>query len=100
MSVVKRFPPFCGIRSHYAPAHLRSALDTMLCLRVVVPNLCLPHAHYHHLKHLNHDIIEGGLIPYECGAIRVPDGSGLGVRLHRDKLCEYRELYQRLGSYP
>jgi glucarate dehydratase len=37
---------------------------------------------------------------YEDGAIRVPDGPGLGVKLNRDKLREYSELYQRLGGYP
>jgi len=30
----------------------------------------------------------------------VPDGPGLGVKLNRDKLEEYSELYKRLGAYP
>jgi len=34
------------------------------------------------------------------GAIRVPDGPGLGVKLNREKLREYHELYRRLGGYP
>ena len=37
---------------------------------------------------------------YEDGAIRVPEGPGLGVRLNREKLREYSELYRRLGGYP
>jgi len=37
---------------------------------------------------------------YECGSIQVPPGPGLGVKLNRDKLREYSELYKRLGSYP
>src|SRR5688500_20367594 len=48
-------------------------------------------AHYHHVVD---DIIEGGKFKYEDGAIRVPDGPGLGVRLDRDKLARYAELYQ------
>ena len=39
-------------------------------------------AHYHHLAD---DIIEGGKLKYEDGAIAVPDGPGLGVRLDRDE---------------
>jgi glucarate dehydratase len=37
---------------------------------------------------------------YEDGAIAVPDGPGLGVRLDRDKLKQYSELYKELGNYP
>ena len=73
-------------------------LATMLHLGAVIPNLSFAaDAHYHHLTD---DIIEGGLMPYENGAIAVPDGPGLGVKLNREKLREYSELYQRLGGYP
>ena len=59
----------------------------MLHLGAVIPNLSFAaDAHYHHLTD---DIIEGGLMTYEEGAIRVPDRPGLGVRLNRDKLAEY-----------
>jgi glucarate dehydratase len=37
---------------------------------------------------------------YEDGAIRVPEGPGLGVKLNREKLAEYSELYKELGGYP
>ncbi len=37
---------------------------------------------------------------YEKGAIAVPQGPGLGVKLNREKVREYSELYQRLGGYP
>jgi glucarate dehydratase len=30
----------------------------------------------------------------------VPDAPGLGVKLDREKLAEYSELYNRLGGYP
>jgi glucarate dehydratase len=36
---------------------------------------------------------------YEGGAIAVPTGPGLGVKLDYDKLGEYRELYRRMGNY-
>ena len=85
-----------GVAVH-SSGELGIQLATMLHLGAVIPNLSFAaDAHYHHLTD---DIIEGGLMRYEGGAIRVPDGPGLGVRLNRDKLAEYHELYQRLGGY-
>jgi glucarate dehydratase len=49
---------------------------------------------------LTDDVIQGSLMRYENGAIRVPDQPGLGVKLDREKVREYSELYQRLGGYP
>jgi glucarate dehydratase len=46
------------------------------------------------------DVIVGGLMSYQNGSIAVPTEPGLGVRLDRDKLRQYSELYKRLGSYP
>ena len=86
-----------GVAVH-SSGELGIQLATMLHLGAVLPNLTFAaDAHYHHLTD---DIIEGGLMRYECGAIRVPAGPGLGVRLNRDKLGEYAELYKRLGGYP
>ena len=71
--------------------------------RCCISEPCLPNlsfaadAHYHQLTD---DIIEGGLMKYENGAIRVPTGPGLGVKLNRDKLRQYAELYKKLGNYP
>ncbi len=91
----KRFSS--GVAVH-SSGELGIQLATMLHLGAVMPNLSFAaDAHYHHLTD---DIIEGGLMQYEDGAIRVPDGPGLGVSLDRDKLGEYSELYRRLGGYP
>ena len=82
----------------HSSGELGIQLATMLHLGAVLPNLSFAaDAHYHHLTD---DIIEGGLMRYENGAIRVPDGPGLGVRLDRDKLRQYQEEYRRLGNYP
>jgi glucarate dehydratase len=86
-----------GIAVH-SSGELGIQLATMLHLGAVLPNLSFAgDAHYHHLTD---DIIEGGLMKYEQGAIRVPTGPGLGVKLNRDKLQEYAELYRKLGGYP
>jgi glucarate dehydratase len=86
-----------GVAVH-SSGELGIQLATMLHLGAVIPNLTFAaDAHYHHLTD---DIIAGGLMHYEDGSIAVPTAPGLGVRLDRDKLLEYSELYKRLGGYP
>lgn len=85
-----------GVAVH-SSGELGIQLATMLHLGAVLPNLVFTaDAHYHHLQD---DIIEGGLMPYVNGAIKVPDGPGLGVKLNRDKLKQYAEYYRAVGGY-
>jgi glucarate dehydratase len=85
-----------GVAVH-SSGELGIQLATMLHLGAVIPNLTFAaDAHYHHLTD---DVIVGGLMKYENGKIAVPDGPGLGVKLDREKLAEYNELYKRLGGY-
>ncbi|WP_421825418.1 enolase C-terminal domain-like protein [Larkinella sp.] len=53
-------------------------------------------AHYHYLTD---DIIEGGLMKYENGCIKVPTGPGLGVTLDEDKMKHYEKYYEEKGDY-
>jgi glucarate dehydratase len=86
-----------GIAVH-SSGELGIQLATMLHMGAVLPGLSFAgDAHYHHLTD---DVIVGGLMKYENGAIRVPSGPGLGVKLDREKLGKYNELYKRLGNYP
>jgi glucarate dehydratase len=86
-----------GVAVH-SSGELGIQLATMLHLGAVIPNLTFAaDAHYHHLVD---DVIEGGKFKYVNGAIDVPSGPGLGVKLNREKLGQYAELYKRLGSYP
>ena len=86
-----------GIAVH-SSGELGIQLATMLHLGAVVPNLSFAaDAHYHHIAD---DVIEGGKLRYKNGSIQVPTAPGLGVRLNREKLAEYEELYRRLGPYP
>jgi glucarate dehydratase len=86
-----------GVAVH-SSGELGIQLATMLHLGAVLPNLSFAaDSHYHHLRD---DIIIGGLMRYEDGRIQVPDGPGLGVKLDREKLGQYHELYRRLGDYP
>ncbi len=86
-----------GVAVH-SSGELGIQLATMLHLGAAIPNLSFAaDAHYHHLTD---DIIQGGKLKYENGAIAVPTAPGLGVKLDRDKVAEYREMFLRLGSYP
>ncbi|HEY8558864.1 MAG TPA: enolase C-terminal domain-like protein [Pyrinomonadaceae bacterium] len=85
-----------GVAVH-SSGELGIQLATMLHLGAVIPNLTFAaDAHYHHLTD---DIIEGGKFEYKEGKIAVPDAPGLGIKLDREKLNEYAELYKRLGGY-
>ena len=93
-----------GVAVH-SSGELGIQLATMLHLGAVIPNLSFAaDAHYHHLTD---DIIaseglalHGGKMKYVNGCIAVPNGPGLGVRLDREKLARYSELYKKLGNYP
>lgn len=85
-----------GIAVH-SSGELGIQLATMLHLGAVLPNLTFAaDAHYHHLTD---DIIVGGPLPYRDGGIAVPSGPGLGVRLDREKLRRYADLFRELGPY-
>jgi glucarate dehydratase len=86
-----------GVAVH-SSGELGVQLATMLHLGAVVPNLGYSaDAHYHHLKD---DVIVGGKMRYVDGHIEVPRTPGLGVKLDRDKVARYHELYKELGGYP
>jgi glucarate dehydratase len=86
-----------GVSVH-SSGELGIQLASMLHMASVIPNLSFAaDAHYHELVD---DIIEGGKFHYQDGAICVPSGAGLGVRVDREKLVKYGEMYRRLGPYP
>ncbi|HEV2293455.1 MAG TPA: enolase C-terminal domain-like protein [Tepidisphaeraceae bacterium] len=86
-----------GVAVH-SSGELGIQLATMLHLGACIPNLSFAaDAHYHQLVD---DIIEGGKMVYENGSMKVPNGPGLGVKLDREKLGKYAELYKKLDGYP
>lgn len=86
-----------GVAVH-SSGELGIQLATMLHLGAVLPNLSFSaDAHYHHLVD---DVIVGGKMCYCGGSIPVPTAPGLGVKLDRDRLAEYHEMFKRLGTYP
>ena len=82
----------------YSSVELDIQLAIILHSGAVIPNLSYAaDAHYHHLTDGG---IEGGLMRYESSSLAVPDVPGLGVKLDREKLRQYQELYKELGRYP
>lgn len=86
-----------GVGVH-SSGELGIQLATMLHLGAVLPNLSFDiDAHYHHLRD---DIVVGGKFTVKDGKIKVPEAPGLGVKLDREKVQKYSELYKELGGYP
>ncbi len=72
-------------------------LAAMIHTAATIPTMTFAgDAHYHYLTD---DIIEGGLMKYENGCIKVPDGPGLGVSLDEEKMDKYGRYYDQVGDY-
>ena len=85
-----------GVAMH-SGAEFGIEMAAMLHTASTIPAMNMPgDAHYHYLTD---DIIEGGLMKYEDGAIKVPEGYGLGVSLDEDKMKRYAKYYEEKGDY-
>jgi glucarate dehydratase len=85
-----------GVAMH-SGAEFGVELAAMLHTAATIPEMTFAgDAHYHYLTD---DIIEGGPLRYEGGAIRVPTGPGLGVSLDEDKMRHYGRYYEEKGDY-
>ena len=85
-----------GVAMH-SGAEFGIELAAMLHTASTIPQMNMPgDAHYHYLED---DIIEGGLMKYEDGCIKVPEGPGLGVSLDEDKMKFYEKYYEKHGDY-
>jgi glucarate dehydratase len=85
-----------GVAMH-SGAEFGIELAAMLHTAVTIPEMTAAgDAHYHYLTD---DIIQGGLLPYENGAIRPPEGPGLGVALDEEKMEKYERYYREKGDY-
>jgi len=86
-----------GVSMH-SSGELGVSLAAMLHTAAAMPELAFAaDGHYHHMTD---DVIVGGKMPYRGGAIEVPSGPGLGVKLDPDRVGRYHELYRKLGPYP
>lgn len=85
-----------GVAMH-SGAEFGVELAAMLHTASTIPTMTFAgDAHYHYLTD---DIIEGGPFRYVNGAIKVPEGPGLGVALDEEKMKRYERYYEEKGDY-
>ncbi len=85
-----------GVAMH-SGAEFGVEMAAMLHTAASIPTMTFAgDAHYHYLTD---DIIEGGLMQYKNGSIKVPKGAGLGVSLDEDKMKHYEKYYEEKGDY-
>lgn len=85
-----------GVAMH-SGAEFGVELAAMLHTASTIPEMRFAgDAHYHYLTD---DIIEGGLMKYRDGALAVPTGPGLGVKLDEDKMRRYEKFFAEKGDY-
>jgi glucarate dehydratase len=85
-----------GVAMH-SGAEFGVELAAMLHTASTIPAMTMPgDAHYHYLED---DIIVGGKLKYENGAIKVPEGPGLGVELDEEKMAKYERYFEEKGDY-
>ena len=81
--------------SMHSNSHLGISLMAMTHVAASIPNLT--YACDTHYPWQEEEVIKGGRIAFDRGAVRVPKTPGLGVELDRDKLAELHEQYRRCG---
>lgn len=81
--------------SMHSNSHLGISLAAMAHLAAVVPNLT--YACDTHYPWQSEEIIKGGKLHFEGGALRVPDAPGLGVELDHAELARMHQQYLACG---
>ena len=81
--------------SMHSNSHLGISLAAMVHLGAAIP-----HLHYAldtHYPWQSEEVVTGGRIPFEDGAVSVPNGPGLGVELDRTSLAKLHQQYLDCG---
>jgi glucarate dehydratase len=81
--------------SMHSNSHLGISLAAMVHLAGATPNLT--YACDTHWPWKTEDVVAGEPLRFRDGALAVPTGPGLGVRLDPDRLGELHEQYLRCG---
>lgn len=81
--------------SMHSNSHLGISLAAMTHVAASIPNLT--YACDTHYPWQDEEVIAGGKLRFEDGALPLPSGPGLGVELDRDALATLHEQYLRCG---
>lgn len=79
--------------SMHSNNHLGISMAAMTHLAAALPELT--YAADTHYPWTAEDLIEGGKLRFKDGAMAVPNGPGLGVKLDEDQLARFAETYTR-----
>lgn len=85
-----------GLGMH-SNSHLGLSLLAMVHVAAATPNLTFASDTHYPWQEASDEILAGGRVAIVDGAVRVPDGPGLGAELDRDALARGRERYDRCG---
>lgn len=81
--------------SMHSNSHLGISLAAMTHVAAAIPDLT--YACDTHYPWQEDEVVEGGKLAFDRGALCVPDGPGLGVRLDHDALARLHEAYLACG---
>ena len=81
--------------SMHSNSHLGISLAAMVHLGAALPNL--RYALDTHYPWQSDEVIKGGRLPFEDGAVKVPEGPGLGVELDKEALARLHQNYIDCG---
>ncbi|MDQ3512480.1 MAG: glucarate dehydratase, partial [Chloroflexota bacterium] len=83
--------------SMHSNSHLGLSLLAMVHLAAATPELTFASDTHYPWQDGADEILVGGRVRFEGGAVRVPTGPGLGAELDGDALARGRERYERCG---
>ena len=84
-----------GVSMH-SNSHLGVSLMAMTHVAAACPNLTFACDTHYPWQTEKDEIVAGGRIRFEDGAVRIPDKPGLGVDLDYDQLARGRERYEKI----
>lgn len=74
-------------------------ISTAAAVHVIASCPNFSKANQTHLTILTDDIIEGGLMTFNAGCLRLPEEPGLGVKLDCQRLQQYARYYEERGEF-
>ena len=82
--------------SMHSNSHLGVSLMAMTHAAAACPNLTYACDTHYPWQTAEDEVVEGGRIAFENGAVRIPDKPGLGVSLDYDQVARGRERYRKI----
>jgi len=83
--------------SMHSNSHLGISLMAMTHVAAATPVLTYACDTHYPWQSEKDEIIQGGRVRFENGAVRVPDAPGLGIEIDRDNLARMNERYRTCG---